>query len=340
MILMRNPKPCLVAAALMAFAITATGVARAETTKNVRFALQWGLAWMPYVVMKREKIIERRAKEAGLGDVTAEYREFAGGNIMNDALLAGQIEFATTGITNFLVLWDKARKVLPVKAASGFATIPYALVTHNPNLKTMADISAKDRIALPAVKISAQAILLQMIATKMYGKENYTKFDDLTISRSMPDGMAAMLSGSEINSHFSSPPYLQAELRDPNVRTVIKTSDIIDVPISNGLLYTTEKFHNENPKLYNVVLDSLQEAIDIINKDKLQASKDYLDLTKEKATPEELVAILSEAGSEFTMTPSAIYVFAEFMHKVGTIKELPPSWKDFFFPEIHDRPGK
>ncbi len=31
--------------------------------------------------------------------------------------------------------------------------------------------------------------------------------------------------------------------------------------------------------------------------------------------------------------------YAEFMHKVGTIKEAPASWKDLFFPEIHDKAG-
>ena len=31
--------------------------------------------------------------------------------------------------------------------------------------------------------------------------------------------------------------------------------------------------------------------------------------------------------------------YAEFMHKVGAIKEKPAKWSDMFFPEIHGKPG-
>jgi NitT/TauT family transport system substrate-binding protein len=29
----------------------------------------------------------------------------------------------------------------------------------------------------------------------------------------------------------------------------------------------------------------------------------------------------------------------EFMHKVGRVKRVPPSWKDMFFAEAHDLKG-
>jgi NitT/TauT family transport system substrate-binding protein len=325
--------------ALLALAVIYSP-AHAQTVKTVRFGLQWGIAWMPYIIMQQHKIIERRAKEAGLGEITTDYRVFSGGNVMNDALLADQIEYATTGVTNFLILWDKARTVMPVKAVSGFATIPYALVTRNPKVKSMKDFSETDKIALPAVKISAQAVLIQMVAAKEYGLDNYKKFDSITISRSMPDGMAAVLSGiGEINSHFSSPPYLQAELRAPGVHTVLKTSDVLNMPISNGLLYATQKFHDQNPKLFKVVMDSLQEAIDYIYANKRKATEEYLQATKEKTSVDELIEVISAPDAKFTLTPSSVYTFASFMHKVGTMKTLPPSWKDFFFSEIHDLPG-
>jgi NitT/TauT family transport system substrate-binding protein len=31
--------------------------------------------------------------------------------------------------------------------------------------------------------------------------------------------------------------------------------------------------------------------------------------------------------------------YAEFMHDIGTLKGQPKSWKDLFFPLIHDGPG-
>jgi NitT/TauT family transport system substrate-binding protein len=31
--------------------------------------------------------------------------------------------------------------------------------------------------------------------------------------------------------------------------------------------------------------------------------------------------------------------YARFMHSIGSIENLPDSWGDLFFPEIHDAPG-
>jgi NitT/TauT family transport system substrate-binding protein len=31
--------------------------------------------------------------------------------------------------------------------------------------------------------------------------------------------------------------------------------------------------------------------------------------------------------------------FATFMHSVGSLKAVPKSWKDLFFPEVHDLSG-
>jgi NitT/TauT family transport system substrate-binding protein len=39
------------------------------------------------------------------------------------------------------------------------------------------------------------------------------------------------------------------------------------------------------------------------------------------------------------MTPKSVMRFATFMHRIGTLKALPTSWKDVFFPEIHQLPG-
>src|SRR5205085_12646184 len=130
---------------------------------------QGRLAWMPFVLMERDRIIERRATEAGLGNVRVEWVTFSGGNVMNDALLSGNLDYATTGIPGFLILWDRARAVLPVRAVSGFGSLPFALLTRSPNVRKLADFTAQNRIALPTVKISGQAVVLQMAAEKTFG---------------------------------------------------------------------------------------------------------------------------------------------------------------------------
>jgi NitT/TauT family transport system substrate-binding protein len=39
------------------------------------------------------------------------------------------------------------------------------------------------------------------------------------------------------------------------------------------------------------------------------------------------------------MAPENTMKFANFMYSVGSVKDAPKSWKDMFFPEVHDLSG-
>ena len=61
-------------------------------------------------------------------------------------------------------------------------SMPLYLNTNNPNVKSIKDFTSKDKIALPAVKVSIQAVTLQMAAEKEFGEGNQNKLDALTVS--------------------------------------------------------------------------------------------------------------------------------------------------------------
>jgi NitT/TauT family transport system substrate-binding protein len=104
-------------------------------------------------------------------------------------------------------------------------------------------------------------------------------------------------------------------------------------------MWTTKRFHDANPKLYRVYLDSLRQAIDAINADRKQAARIYLDLSKDKMELDELERLLARPEMVFEIAPRRTMRVAEFMARTGSIKQRPESWKDLFFPEIHDLPG-
>ena len=60
--------------------------------------------------------------------------------------------------------------------------MPYELFTVDPAVQSLADLSDKNKIGLPAIKVSIPAIFLQMAAARLYGAENYQKLDALTVS--------------------------------------------------------------------------------------------------------------------------------------------------------------
>ena len=238
--------------------LSCIGPVQAEQNE-LRIAKQYGLGYLQMMVMEDQKIVEKNAKAAGLGDVKVTWATFRSSDVMNDALLSGSVDFVCLGIPGIATIWGKTKGGMEVKAASGFNFLPLQLNTRSPEHQVASrDLTDKDKIALPAVKVSMQAILLQMAAAQAFGDANYAKLDALTVSMAHPDAMATFLSGAgEINNHFTSPPFIQKELEKPGISKVINSVDVLGGPISFNVVATTSKFYSENPKLYAVFMKSL-----------------------------------------------------------------------------------
>jgi NitT/TauT family transport system substrate-binding protein len=329
-------RPALIAAA--ALGLTA-GLARAEVTE-VTVAKQFGISYLPLMIMEADKLIEKHAKAAGL-DIKVDWRTLAGGAPMNDAIISGSLHFASGGVGPLATLWARTKGSIDVKGVTAMNSMPLYLNVRNPAVKTLKDLTEKDRIALPAVKVSIQAITLMMAAEKEFGAGNHAKLDALTLAMSHPDAQAALLSGaSEVTGHFSSPPFQYQQLKTPGIRTLLSSYDVLGGPGTFNVVWTTTKFHNENPKVYAAFLAAFAEAIETINKGKPAAALRYLAISRDKkSTVEEILAMLDDPAIEFTMTPKGVMRYAEFMHKIGLIKVKPADWKELFFPNVHGLKG-
>jgi NitT/TauT family transport system substrate-binding protein len=218
--------------------------------------------------------------------------------------------------------------------------MPLLLNTRNPNVKTIKDFTDKDKIALPAVKVSIQAVTLQMAAEKAFGAGQQNKLDRLTVSMSHPDGQAALLSGtSEVDAHFSSPPFQYQQLEKPGIHTVLNSYEVLGGPATFNLVWTTTRFRDANPKVYAAFTKALDESIAMINKDKKWAAEAYLRISKDKDSVENIMKMLDDPQVKYTTTPENVMKYADFMQKIGSIKAKPASWKDMFFPNVHNLPG-
>jgi NitT/TauT family transport system substrate-binding protein len=312
----------------------------AAEVSEIRLARQPGLSYLPLAVMEHEKLIEKHAAAAGIKDIKVEWSKFAAGNVMNDALLSDSLDIAAGGVAPLITLWAKSKG--QVRGVAAQTTSQIYINTRNPNVKTIKDFTDKDRIALPAVKVSVNAIVLQMAAEKAFGPGNAYKLEPLTTSRSYAEGSAALLSGiGEINSAASAPPYYYKEIATPGIHTVLKSYDVLGGPSTNNVIWTTQKFHDGNPKLYAAFFAAYKESIDLINRDPKKGAQIFQDADRNKTySIDELVMMLTDKSSmEFTIVPHNITKYSDFMYRMGSIKEKPNSWKDLFFPEIHSLPG-
>ena len=324
--------------ALLVAAVLLSPALRAELAE-IKVAQQYGISYLPLMLMEEQKLIEKHAKAAGV-DVKVGWAKFAGGNVMNDALLSNSLQFASGGVGPLVTLWARTRGNLDVKAVSAINSMPLYLNTRNPNVRTIRDFTEKDKIALPAVKVSIQAVTLQMAAEKAFGEGQQNKHDALTVSMSHPDAQAALLSGaSEITAHFSSPPFQYQQLEKPGIRTVLSSYDVLGGPATFNVVWTTSRFRNENPKLYDAFVKALDEAIAQINRDKKAAAEAYLRISKDKDTLANILAMLNDPAIVYTTTPQNVMKYVDFMNKIGSIKVKPDSWKDLFFPNIHGAAG-
>ena len=318
--------------------IFASGAARAEVD-SVVIARQYGLHYLPLVLMENLQLVEKNAAKAGI-PLKADWKEFSGGASVNEALIAGAVNLTAGGVGPLITIWDKTRNNADVRGVAAISDIPMTLVTRNPAVKALEDFTDNDRIALPAVKVSMQAVTLEMAAAKLYGIKSYDKLDSLTVSMPHPDAAAALESAvAGVTAHFSAPPYTYSELNDPKIHKVTDSFQIYGGPATLIVLYTSNKFVTENPKAYGVILAALRESMDIINKDRRAAMKAYMAATKEKYDDKVVDEFVGDPQIAYKIAPHGVQATAEFMLETGRIKNKPSSWKDMFFSAIHDEPG-
>src|SRR5665647_614013 len=310
--------------------------ATAETNK-INAAKQYGLSYLPLMIMEDQKLVEKHAAALGLNDLKVLWVTLGGPSAMNDALLSGGLDFAAGGVPSLSTLWAKTRNTpLAIHGVAALNDMPVDLVSSNPNVKKLSDLSDKDKIAVTSVKISTQALLLQMASAKEFGDANYEKFDSLTVSMPHPEAMTALMSGGVgIDGHFSSPPFQYTEVADPKIHKVLNNYEILGGPATFNVVWTTSKFRNDNPKAYKAFFEALKESMDIINADKKKAVEDYKRLTNTKESVEFLLGILNDPLVKNTIEPHKTLPIAQFLAKVKRIPAAPAKWQDMWFPEIH-----
>jgi NitT/TauT family transport system substrate-binding protein len=300
-----------------------------------------GVGFLPLLVMRDRALIEKQAAAVGLPNLSVRWIDLGGPAVMNDALLSGSVDFIAAGPPAFITLWDRTRGSADVRGVAAMSSLPMYLNTTNAALATIDDLTETDKIAVTAVKVSIPSINMQMYAAERYGAAEAFRFDRYTVTMTHADALIALLAGgNQINAHFTSPPFHQREIKDPRVRTVLDTDDIMGGATTFTMLSTTARFRDTNPQAYAAVMAALEEANELIRNDP-QAAAEILFAAESAAgfSVAEIVEVLRDPDIRFTTTPENLEKYAEFMHAIGSIETRPESWRDLFFPEIHAAAG-
>ncbi len=330
-------------AAILAIAGASMPGAAIAETNEVRFAQQFGLLYLPMHVVVDKKLVQACATKAGLGDIKVTMHRFSGGAAVNQALLSGNVDFAAGGIGPLLKLWDKTKGRLNVRAMTTLSAMPLKLNTNDKRVKKLEDyVGLTDhKIATPSVKVSIQAVVLQMAAKKKWGAKEAFKLDPMTVSMKHPTATAALLAGGQsVRSHFATLPTSFIELTSGKVHNVFTSYDVLGGRHSTVAMYNKEEWKKSNPKLYECVHTSYREAIKWINGDLKAAAALYKRFTKSKLKLEDIEKMVGNPDEMlYSFAPEGTMKFATFMHSIGSIKNLPASWKDYYWENNYDQNG-
>ena len=327
--------------AIAALAITLSGLpAQAQQKSEIALSRQPGIFYMPSHIMEKQKLIEKHAAALGVTGVTTKWINLSGGGAQTDALLAGGVDILNTGTGNLLLLWDRTRG--GVKGIVATSAQPMTLISRDANIKSLRDIGPNDKIAVPTVKVSTQAIVLQIAAAELFGADQWSKLDANTVQLGHPDAYVAMTNAQhEVRNHFAIPPFTFLELKNvAGAHVVLSSPDVMGGPLSQAQFFTTTKFADANPKIIQAVRDATREAHDLIRGDTKAAVEIYKEVTGDKTSVEDLLTWLKEPGMmEWNLEPQGTMKFADHLYKVGTLKTKPKAWTDYYLPSSADLNG-
>ena len=259
---------------------------------------------------------------------------------MNDALQTGLLDIASGGVAPLLKMWDKHQGSSKVQGIMALCSMPQYLNTVNPKVRSLRDITAADRIALPDRKVSGQAVMLRMAAAQTFGDQQADRFDQIMVSMSHPDAMDAMLQGKDgITAHFASPPFQYQELEDPRVRTVISSYTVLSGMSTFNVIWTRENFFTENPRTLQVVYDALIEAMDQIEREPRMAAKDYILQSNSGLSVDFVERLIKSPRVKYTPAPRNVLKLAAFMYQNGAVNNQISGWQDLFLPPVHGEDG-
>lgn len=320
--------------------LLASSSAGAETD-HIRLSHGYSSSYLALMIVRDRHLLEKHVEAMGLGKVDVSWQTLDGGNVINDAILAGSVDVAGIGVPGFITLWSKARgiprsEVIGVSAISGGAMW---LNTNKPNIHTLRDFTDKDRIALPGIKTSFAAIALEMAVAKEFGMDQYARLDPLTVGMPHPDAAIALLGGkSEITAHMASPPFSNQEVADPKIHRVFDTMDVFG-PLTILMTMASKPFADANPRLMVALIGATDEAVAFIGTHKRDAAETYVRVMHAKTPVEDLLKVLEDPEAIYSTTPAGTMQYAQFLAHAGTIKVVPKAWTDLFVAPLHDRAG-
>jgi NitT/TauT family transport system substrate-binding protein len=316
--------------------------AKAERTQKpgeIAIGVGHGIGFLPLFLAQDLGLLEKHAKANGL-DGRLVVRRFLTAAPMQQALAKGEIAAGAYGVPAFLLARDAARNTpQELLAVSGLTTLPLVLVTARPEIRSLADLKPADKIAVPLLT-APQVTYLRMHTDQWFAFGAWSRLRQQLVAMPHQDSLEALTAGKEIAAYFSSPPFTQIALKDPKVRAVLSSADIMGGKASFLVMASQKATLGVHPKLPEALAKAIDEASGIIRRDPRRAATVWLKWEPSHTLDARMVeAILRELKDEFGSGVFGIEAMASWLRRDGRLKDKFWNWKSVVAPAIAVGPG-
>lgn len=294
-------------------------------TETVKFAPQFGLAYLPHFVMIEKKLLEKHLPGLKVSQI-----RISGGGGVTEQLLSGNIDIGYMGTAPYLKAWDKG---VDVKIALGLEAMPMKLVTWKSEYTSLKDIGPNDKLAMPGLT-SFQNTVLAIGAHRELG--NAKALAKNAVGLAHPDAEIALRGKKEVVGHFGQLPFQRREAALPGFKVLLNSYDVLGGPHTLIVAVTTSKLHKERPEIYAGFVRALTEAIEVI-RSKPEGAADVMAATGDKSPKADLVADIKSPEVIWSPVPTGIMNLARGMQATGQIGRVPADWREVTFPNLHDK---
>lgn len=290
-----------------------------EATLNI--AYQYGMAYAPLLIMKEYGLIEKHYD----GEVSVQWQVLNSGAAINEGITAGSIDVGAMGVGPAVTGVSVG---VPYRIFAGLSSQPHGIVTNDEGIRSLSDFTPETKIALVNIG-SIQHVLLAMAAQHALGDAH--ALDNNIIAMSHPDGMTALVSGA-VQAQLTTSPYLQREAEYENLHVIPVLEEVW--PVGNAFIVgmASEKFHDEQPALYDALIAALEEAITLINEQPEEAAA--LLAEGEEVDPDVMLTWLSDPACIYRTEVYGLVDMAAFMVEAGFLPSAPTNFADYTFSNV------
>ena len=293
--------------ACLVFSLVACGNGNADEKQSLTIAYQGGIGYAPVHILEAKKIIEKNYD----GEIKVEFVKLDSGAAINEGIIGGTIDIGCMGLGPAI---SGVSSGVSYKVISNLCSQSHGLMSRDPKITSLKDITSKDKIALVSTG-SFQHILLAMAAEKSLGDAH--ALDNNIQGMSHAEGMAALESGT-VQLHLTSSPFIYQERANESYTELSEISEVW--PSGNSFLVAMAAGSlSENEKLFAAVSKSFEEAIAFINEnpdETAQIETEYLGLDLETVK-----SYLEEEDCQFFSELRGAESMASFMYRAGFIEK-------------------